>query len=99
VIASSVTAKLEKDFVGILSKGRQRAGHFLPTLQLIMRQHMIQHDSITAVGVRPAFAACRLCHCTDATSFDLSEFTLADETAVIGETTTNATVGNLRKNA
>jgi len=93
VIASSVTAKLEKDFVGIRSKGRQRAGHFLPTLQVIMRQNMIQHHSMTAVGVQPADFVIA----PDVTSFDLSEFTRADEMAVIGETTTNATVGNLHK--
>jgi hypothetical protein len=33
----------------------------------------------------------------DVTSFDVPEFTRADEMARIGEATTNATVANLRK--
>lgn len=93
VIASSVTAKLEKDFVGIRSKGRRRASRFLPTIQVIMRQNMIQHRSMNAVGVQPADFVIA----PDVTSFDISEFTRADEMAAIGETETNATVGNLHK--
>jgi len=31
------------------------------------------------------------------TSFDISEFTRADEMAVVGETTLNRTIGELRK--
>lgn len=93
VIASSVTAKLEKDFAGIRSKGRQRISRFLPTIEVIMRQNMIQHRSMNAIGVQPADFVIA----PDVTSFDISEFTRADEMAAIGETTTNATIGNLHK--
>jgi predicted acylesterase/phospholipase RssA/CRP-like cAMP-binding protein len=93
VIASTVTAKLEKDFMGIRSTGPSRRGPFFPTIQVLMRQSMIQHRSMNAVGVQPADFVIA----PDMTSFDISEFTRADEMAFIGETTTNATVANLRK--
>ena len=54
---------------------------------------MIQHRSMNAVGVQPADFVIA----PDVTSFDISEFTRADEMALIGETTTNAVVANLRK--
>jgi predicted acylesterase/phospholipase RssA/CRP-like cAMP-binding protein len=93
VIASSVTAKLEKDFVEIRSKGRSRSNRFFSTIQVIMRQTMIQNHSMNSVGVQPADFVVA----PDVTSFDISEFTRADEMALIGETTTNAVVANLRK--
>jgi predicted acylesterase/phospholipase RssA len=92
VIASSVTAKLERDFMGIRSNGRS-AGGFLSTPQVIMRQNMIQHYNMNSVGVQPADFVIA----PDVTSFDLSEFTRADEMALIGESTTNASVANLRR--
>jgi NTE family protein len=92
VIASSVTAKLEKDFVEIRSKGRSRSNRFFSTIQVIMRQTMIQGYSMNSVGVQPADFVVA----PDVTSFDISEFTRADEMAVIGEATTNATVAKLR---
>ncbi len=92
VIASTVTAKLEKDFVGIRSEGRPRKSRFFSTIQVIMRQNMIQNYNMNSVGVRPADFVIA----PDVTSFDISEFTRADEMAVIGERTTNATVANLR---
>ena len=91
VIASSVTAKLEKDFGEIRSKGRSRSGRFFSTVQVIMRQTMIQGHKMNSVGVQPADFVIA----PDVTSFDISEFTRADEMARIGETTTNATVAKL----
>jgi predicted acylesterase/phospholipase RssA len=93
VIASSVTAKLEEDFMGIRSKGRSLSGRFFSTPQVIMRQNMIQNYNMNSVGVQPA----NFVVAPDVTSFEVSEFTRADEMAVIGETTTNATVAELRK--
>lgn len=93
VIASSVTAKLEKDFMGIRSEGRWHRSLFFSTLQVIMRQNMIQHRNMNSVGVQPADFVIA----PDVTSFDISEFTRADEMARIGEATTNAVVANLRK--
>ncbi len=92
VIASTVTAKLEKDFVGIRSKGLSRSDRFFSTIQVIMRQNMIQGYKMNSVGVQPADFVIA----PDVTSFDISEFTRADEMAVIGEMTTNETVAKLR---
>jgi predicted acylesterase/phospholipase RssA len=91
VIASRVTAQLEKDFMGIRSKTSRRANKFTATTQIIMRQNMIQGHSMNAVGVKPADFVIA----PDVTSFDISEFTRADEMAVIGENTTNASVHKL----
>ena len=93
VVASSVTAKLEKDFVGIRSKGRSLSNGFVSTIQVIMRQNMIQGFNMNSVGVQPADFVVA----PDVTSFDISEFTRADEMAVIGERTTNESIAKLRK--
>ena len=90
VIASTVTAKLEKDFEGISSRFTSR---FLATIQVIMRQTMVQNYNMNSVGVQPADFVLA----PDVTSFDISEFTRADEMARIGEATTEASVAELRK--
>src|SRR5262249_8528264 len=41
VIASTVTAKLEKDFMGIRGKKSRRLSRFIGTIQVMMRQSMI----------------------------------------------------------
>jgi predicted acylesterase/phospholipase RssA/CRP-like cAMP-binding protein len=92
VIASTVTAKLEKDFMGIRSKKTPRAGRLVASIQVIMRQNLIQSHSMNAVGVEPADFVIA----PDVTSFDISEFTRADEMAVIGENTTNASIHGLK---
>src|SRR6516165_7309771 len=92
VIASTVTAKLEKDFMGIHSKKSRRLSKFIATIQVMMRQNMIQGHSMNAVGVEPADFVIA----PDVTSFDISEFTRADEMAVIGERTTNESVHQLK---
>ena len=51
VIASTVTAKLERDFEGIRSKV---SGRWLSTIQVIMRQAMVQDYNMNSVGVQPA---------------------------------------------
>jgi predicted acylesterase/phospholipase RssA len=92
VIASTVTAKLEEDFMGIRSKKSGGMGKFIATIQVMMRQNMIQSYSMNAVGVKPADFVIA----PDVTSFDISEFTRADEMAVIGERTTNESVERLK---
>jgi predicted acylesterase/phospholipase RssA len=91
VIASTVTAKLEKEFSGIRSEGPVRRRSF-SILQVMMRQYMIQGHSMNDVGIQPADFVIA----PDMRSFDISEFTRADEMAVIGEATTNSTVRELR---
>jgi NTE family protein len=90
VIASTVTAKLEREFEGIRSR---LVGHFFSTIQLIMRQTMVQGYNMNSVGVQPADFVIA----PDVTSFDISEFTRVEEMALIGERTTDATIANLRK--
>jgi predicted acylesterase/phospholipase RssA/CRP-like cAMP-binding protein len=92
VIASTVTAKLEKDFMGIRSKKSLGVSKFIATIQVIMRQNMIQSYSMNAIGVKPADFVIA----PDVTSFDISEFTRADEMAVIGERTTHESVFQLK---
>ena len=92
VIASTVSAKIEKDFLGIRSKKTRGLSKFFSTAQVIMRQNMIQSYSMNSVGVEPADFVIA----PDVTAFDLSEFTRADEMAVIGESTTNASVMQLK---
>jgi len=93
VIASTVTARLEKDFMNIRSKKSRGAARFLSTIQVILRQSMIQSYSMNAVGVQPADFVIA----PDVTSFDLSEFTRADEMAAVGENTTNESVSRLKE--
>ncbi len=95
VIASSVTAKLEKDFLGMRSNGDSRINRFFSTIQVIMRQNMIQGFKMNSVGVQPADFVVS----PDVTSFDISEFTRADEMAVIGESTTNESIGKAAQDA
>ena len=90
VIASTVTAQLEKDFEGISSRF---TGRFSSTIQTIMRQTMVQGYKMNSVGVQPADFVLA----PDVTSFDISEFTRVDEMARIGEATTDASVAKLRK--
>jgi predicted acylesterase/phospholipase RssA len=92
VIASTVTAKLEKDFMGIRSKKPLGASKLISTIQVIMRQNMIQSYSMNAVGVKPADFVIA----PDVTAIDISEFNRADEMAVIGERTTNESVHQLK---
>ena len=87
-----ITAKVEKDFMGIRSKGSRGVGKFTATIQVIMRQNMIQSCCMNAMGVQPAdFVVAR-----DVTSFDISELTRADEMDVIGEHTTIESVPQLK---
>jgi NTE family protein len=90
VIASTVTAKLEKDFDGIRSKLSAR---FSSTIQAIMRQTIVQGYNMNSVGVGPADFVIA----PDVTSFDISEFTRVDEMARIGKATTEASIPKLRK--
>src|ERR1700760_863230 len=74
------------------SNGNSRLNRFFSTIQVIMRQNMIQGFNMNSVGVQPADFVLA----PDVTSFDISEFTRADEMAVIGEATTNANIAKLR---
>lgn len=92
VIASTVTAKLERDFMGIRSKKSGGVSKLFSTIQVILRQNMIQSYNMNSVGVQPADFVIA----PDVTAMDISEFTRADEMAVIGENTTHASVQQLK---
>jgi predicted acylesterase/phospholipase RssA len=91
VIASTVTAKIEKDFMGIRSRGRARRRLFA-SIQVVMRQNMIQSFNMNSVGIEPADFVIA----PDVTMFDLAEFTRADEMADVGEATTQKSIDQLR---
>lgn len=93
VIASTVTAKLEKDFMSIRSQKARGGSGKASTLQVMMRQIMIQSHGMNAIGVQPADFVIA----PDVTSFDISEFTRADEMAVIGESATSESVHQLKE--
>jgi NTE family protein len=93
VIASTVTAKLEKEFSGIRSKRRTVADRVFSTIQVVMRQTMIQGYKMNSVGVQPADFVIA----PDVTSFDMSEFTRVEEMARIGEAATDESIAKLRK--
>lgn len=93
VIASTVTAKLEQDFMNIRSKKSRGATRFISTPQVVMRQTMIQNHSMNAVGVQPADFVIA----PDVTAFDISEFTRADEMAAVGELACNESIPRLKQ--
>jgi predicted acylesterase/phospholipase RssA len=92
VIASTVTAQLEKDFMGIRRKKSPRIGRLVASIKVILRQNMIQGYGMNAVGVEPADFVIT----PDVTSFDISEFTRADEMALVGECTTDESIARLK---
>ena len=58
-------------------QGDSLSNRFFSTIQVIMRQNMIQGFNMNSVGVQPADFVIA----PDVTSFDISEFTRADEMA------------------
>lgn len=92
VIASTVTAKLEKDFMNVRASGKPKLSRFGSSIQVIMRQNLIQSYSMNSVGVQPADFVIA----PDVTSFDLSEFTRADEMAVVGDATATDGIAELK---
>jgi predicted acylesterase/phospholipase RssA len=93
VIASSVTAKLEREFVGIRAD-RASQKHVKPSvLKVIMRGYLVQSYNMNSVGVQPADFVIE----PDVTAFDLSEFERTDEMAAVGQQTTNEVVTMIKK--
>ena len=94
VIASSVTANLEKEFSGISRDKRDSTKPKKPsTLQVLMRGHLVQSCNMNAVGVQPADVVIA----PDVTAFDLSEFERTDEMAAIGEQTAQETIAGIKQ--
>ncbi len=78
VIASSVTAKLEKEFSGIGGGGGKASKP--STLQTLLRGQLVQSHNMNSVGINPADVVVA----PDVTGFELSAFGLADEMAKVG---------------
>ena len=90
VLASSVTAKLEREFVGI-KPDEPMQKHASPSfLKVLMRGYLVQSYNMNGIGVQPADLVIE----PDVTDFDLSEFERADEMAVVGE---EAAAGSLNQ--
>ncbi|MEE2936396.1 MAG: hypothetical protein VYA84_10415 [Planctomycetota bacterium] len=93
VIASSVTAQLEREFVGIRAD-QEIAKHKNPSLlKVIMRGYLVQSFNMNSVGVQPADFVIE----PDVTAFDLAEFSRADEMAKIGEQVTLDAVTSIKQ--
>ena len=93
VIASSVTAHLEKDFMGLQSVERGQKKTSVSTLKVMMRQSIVQYYSINSMCIEPADFVIE----PDVTSFDLSAFTRADEMTEVGKETANEAISELRQ--
>lgn len=92
VIASTVSAKIERDFQGIRSKQMTGTSKYCSSIEVIMRANMIQSQNMNSVGVKLAGFVIA----PDVTSFDLLEFTRSEEMAVIGESTTDTSIHKLK---
>jgi predicted acylesterase/phospholipase RssA len=93
VLASSVTAKLEREFAGIRA-GRPGETYTSPSLlQVMMRGQAVQNFNMNAVGVQPADFVIE----PDVTRFDLSEFERTDELAEVGERTTRESITKIKQ--
>ncbi|TWT81475.1 NTE family protein RssA [Planctomycetes bacterium CA13] len=93
VMASSVTAKLERDFVGIRAGQTPQKQKAPSVLKVIMRGHLVQSFNMNSVGVQPADFVIE----PDVTAFDLAEFERADEMAAVGQRTTSDLVKTIKK--
>ena len=84
VIAVSVTAKLESRFGRNSPEMSTQEMRSPSTLQTILRSYVVQNNNMNSIGVQPADVVIE----PDVTSFDLTEFSRADELAEIGYRTT-----------
>lgn len=93
VLASSVTAKLEPEFMGIRADQPGRLHKSPSVLKAIMRGNLVQSFNMNSVGVQPADFVIE----PDVTAFDLSEFERTDELAAVGARTTNEAVTTIKQ--
>ena len=93
VIASSVTAKIEREFAGIRADMLTERPNTPSTLNVIMRTLLVQNVNMNAVGVQSADFVIE----PDVTAFDLSEFERTDELAIVGERETCEHILNIKQ--
>jgi predicted acylesterase/phospholipase RssA/CRP-like cAMP-binding protein len=92
VIAVSVTAKMEKQFCDITPE-RPRPRKMPGAVQTIFRSLLVQNHSLNALGVQPADVVIE----PDVRGFDLTEFTRAQELALVGEAAAVEQIPKIRK--
>jgi NTE family protein len=93
VIAVSVTAKMENEFVRNRPDtpiGKMRSAS---VIQTILRSFLVQSTSVNAIGVAPADYVIE----PDVTGFELTAFNRTDELAAIGEQTTLQAVPQIKR--
>lgn len=93
VIASSVTAKLEREFVGIRADQDNQKPKKPSALKVMMRGYLVQNYNMNSVGVQPADYVIE----PDVTAFDLSEFERADEMAAVGQKATHEVISSIKE--
>jgi NTE family protein len=93
VIAVSVTAKMELEFVSNRPDTPADQMRSASTIQTLLRSYLVQSHSVNSIGVQPADFVIE----PDVTRFELSEFTRTDELAAVGEQTTLEVVPKIRK--
>ena len=93
VIAVSVTAKMEQEFVTNRPDTPLNQMRPASTIQTVLRSLLVQSTSINAVGVQPADIVIE----PDVTSIDLTSFTRTPELAAIGESATQDSIGQIRQ--
>lgn len=93
VIAVSVTAKMEKEFARNHPDTPAENMRSASTIQTVLRSLLVQSTSVNAIGVEPADLVIE----PDLSGFELTEFTRADEMAVIGEQTTEESIPEIKR--
>ncbi len=93
VLASSVTAKIEAEFMGIRAEYPDLGPKRASLLKTLMRSYLVQSYNMNSVGVQPADYVIA----PDVTAFDLTEFERADELANVGEYTTRESIERIKE--
>lgn len=93
IIAISVTAKVETEFVKNRPDTSTSAMRSASTLQTLLRSYLVQSFSINALGVEPADVVIE----PDVTAFQLTEFTRTNELSAVGEQATLEALPGIRE--
>lgn len=92
VIAVSVTAKMELEFVQNRPDTPTKQMRPASMVQTLLRSFLVQSFNINAMGIEPADIMIE----PDVTKFQLTEFTRTDELAAVGEQATLASIDRIR---
>ena len=92
IIAVSVTAHLEPHFAKNRPDTPTKEMSSASTLQTVLRSYLVQNVNMNSVGVQPADVVIE----PDMTGFGLTEFSRADEFAVVGQSTATQAIPNIK---